>query len=91
MGRISQQLFVSSRTYYLTTIFVNMFSTVTVILLFSGVGSGAVEGLVLSASAVPNIVLQNALACRVHRQLKLGIMREESLPSLGHQELESFV
>jgi len=89
MGPISQSLFISGQWYYLTVAGINWFSSIVIILLICGVQERDLAIMVVAACSLPNIVLQNALACRVHRHLKLGIMPDQTLPNLGHQQVDT--
>jgi len=87
MGRISRSLFVSGQIYYLIVVVVNVLSTVGFLIGLNSTQDEAVATVIMSACLLPNAVLQNALACRVYRELKLGVIPDHTLPALGHQQV----
>ncbi|CAL1708181.1 unnamed protein product [Somion occarium] len=68
MGRVSRALLQTGQLYYLVTVGGNIL--VMVIILNARV-SATFQGM----STVPNIALQNAMACKVFRLLKLGLIK----------------
>jgi len=67
MGQISRAVLTGSQRYYFATTGVNILAMVAVL-----IPSVPVHYHVMFA--VPNVAIQNAMACRVYRQLKLGIL-----------------
>lgn len=49
--------------------------------------SPAIPAVYKATFPIPNVALQNVMACRVHRQLKLGLISETSTPSSLHSSL----
>ncbi|CAL1708131.1 unnamed protein product [Somion occarium] len=71
MGHLSRALLQSGQAYYLATVGLNIFA---IILLHTSQVSPTYRAL----ASVPNIALQNAMACRVFRLLKLGVIPDPS-------------
>ncbi|KAL4252108.1 hypothetical protein ABKN59_001784 [Abortiporus biennis] len=69
MGSISKVLLTSGQLYYSATVGLNI---VTIILLVSP----SVGDVICATFAVSNVALQNAMACRVYRQLRLGFIQD---------------
>ncbi|CAL1707957.1 unnamed protein product [Somion occarium] len=79
MGHVSRALLQTGQMYYLVTVWVNV---VVLITLLMSLISPTFQGML----TIPNIALQNAMACRVFRLLKLGLIREDAsivTPSMG--------
>jgi len=74
MGQISKALLTSGQLYYLATVGLNIISIAIIF-------SPTIPAVYKSTPAIPNIALQNAMACRVHRHLKLGLITENTFPS----------
>ncbi|CAL1707959.1 unnamed protein product [Somion occarium] len=74
MGNVSRALLQTGQMYYLVTVWVNL--TTTIILLTSLISPTSQAML-----TIPNLALQNAMACRVFRLLKLGYIREDGSTS----------
>ncbi|CAL1694472.1 unnamed protein product [Somion occarium] len=70
-GKVSRALLQTGQLYYLVTVWVNL--VLTVILLMSLI-SPTSEAMF----TVPNIALQNVMACRVFRLLKLGYIQKDA-------------
>ncbi|KAK7687676.1 hypothetical protein QCA50_008891 [Cerrena zonata] len=75
MGKLSKALLQTGQLYYLVTVGVNM---ATMIVLWGFIGPSPFHQML----PVITIVLQNAMACKVFRLLKLGLIHETQ-PSLG--------
>ncbi|KAL4248414.1 hypothetical protein ABKN59_008105 [Abortiporus biennis] len=73
LGYVAQTLLVSGQIYYLASVTVNI---ATVVCVLNPKTPAAYKIMLI----VANVAIQNAMACRVHRQLKLGILRR---PHLG--------
>ncbi|KAK7683724.1 hypothetical protein QCA50_013100 [Cerrena zonata] len=69
MGKLTGALLQTGQLYYLVTVGVNFAS---VIILLGGIGEPAFQTMV----TMVNIALQNAMACRVFRLLKLGVIHD---------------
>ncbi|KAK7689449.1 hypothetical protein QCA50_007241 [Cerrena zonata] len=69
MGYVSKSLLKTGQLYYLATVSINL---VAMILLLSPSLSQVYQGMF----TVPNVALQNAMACRVFRLLKLGVISD---------------
>jgi len=74
IGQISKTLLTTGQLYYFVTIGVNI---ITMAIIFSP----SVPPVIQAVPPICNIALQNAIACRVYRQLKLGLISESSTPS----------
>ncbi|KAI0783244.1 hypothetical protein C8Q75DRAFT_726331 [Abortiporus biennis] len=70
VSRISRSLLLSGQLYYLVTVTVNIAIMISVV-------SSSVSPIYRSMLLVPNIALQNAMACRVYRQVKLGLIAND--------------
>ncbi|CAL1707946.1 unnamed protein product [Somion occarium] len=71
MGHVSRALLQTGQLYYLVTVWVNIVMT---IVLLTSLISPTFQGMLI----IPNIALQNAMACRVFRLLKLGLIQEDA-------------
>ncbi|KAI0795911.1 hypothetical protein C8Q75DRAFT_352091 [Abortiporus biennis] len=71
MGHISRTVLMSGQIYYLVTVGMNIFSMVAIL-------TPSFPPVLRAMFTVPNIALQNAMACLVYRQVKLGVIREPS-------------
>ncbi|TFK47489.1 hypothetical protein OE88DRAFT_1738410 [Heliocybe sulcata] len=67
-SRLSRSLLQGGQMYYLATV---GFSIVTIIGLLA-----PIPAVYHALFTIPNLALQNAMACRVYRQLRLGIIQE---------------
>ncbi|KAH8078073.1 hypothetical protein BXZ70DRAFT_690440 [Cristinia sonorae] len=74
LGRIPRCVLQGGQLYYLVTVGVNILAMILVL-------SPSIPAAYGSLSALPNIALQNALASRVYRNLKLGYF---DCPRFGH-------
>lgn len=75
MSRLSKVLLTSSQLYYLATVTVNL---ICMIVIFNP-SVPAIYHMMLS---IPNVTIQNAMACRVYRQLKIGWISEGASTSI---------
>jgi len=67
LGHMAKTLLISGQTYYVTTVGVNILS----------MSAGLHPSFPLpykAMLAIVNVAIQNSMACRVHRQLKLGLI-----------------
>ncbi|CAL1710750.1 unnamed protein product [Somion occarium] len=88
MGHVSKALLQTGQLYYMTTVVLNL---VAMILLLTPSLPLVYQGMM----TVPNVALQNAMACRVFRLLKLGIIQDNptmpthsSFGRTGHSTLQ---
>ncbi|KAH8082421.1 hypothetical protein BXZ70DRAFT_959054 [Cristinia sonorae] len=70
LGQISKSLLQTGQLYYLATVGMNIVAAVVIL-------TASVPPVVRAMFSIPNIALQNVMACRVYRQLKIGIIREQ--------------
>ncbi|KAI0072615.1 hypothetical protein K474DRAFT_1678508 [Panus rudis PR-1116 ss-1] len=69
MGNISRSLLHTGQLYYLATVGVNIVSMAVIL-------APSVPPVFRAMFAIPNFSLQNAMACRVYRLLKLGLLND---------------
>ncbi|KAL4245410.1 hypothetical protein ABKN59_009509 [Abortiporus biennis] len=69
MGKMSRTLLMSGQLYYLATVGLNIVAMAVIL-------APSVPPVIAAMFSIPNVALQNAMACRVYRQLKLGLIRE---------------
>ncbi|KAI0795904.1 hypothetical protein C8Q75DRAFT_711227 [Abortiporus biennis] len=69
MGHMSKTLLMTGQLYYLVTVGMNIVAMVVIL-------TPSVPPVLAAMFSIPNVALQNAMACRVYRQLKLGLIRE---------------
>ncbi|THH31273.1 hypothetical protein EUX98_g2912 [Antrodiella citrinella] len=75
MGNVSKALLQTGQMYYLATVGMNIVAMVLIL-------TPSVPPVLRAMFAIPNAALQNTMACRVYRKLKLGLIKEDS-PSLS--------
>ncbi|CAL1707958.1 unnamed protein product [Somion occarium] len=69
VGHVSKALLQTGQLYYLATTGVNV---AVMVILLSGAGAAQFQAMV----PVPNVALQNVMACKVFRLLKLGLIQD---------------
>ncbi|KAH8103809.1 hypothetical protein BXZ70DRAFT_1051449 [Cristinia sonorae] len=70
MGSVSRALLKTGQLYYLVTVGMNILTLALIL-------SPPVPPVIRAMFTIPDIALQNAMTCRVHRLLKLGLLRED--------------
>ncbi|KAI0795924.1 hypothetical protein C8Q75DRAFT_711126 [Abortiporus biennis] len=73
MGKMSKTLLHTGQLYYLATVGFNIVAAVIIL-------APSVPPVLRAMFSIPNVALQNAMACRVYRQLKLGIIQDLHSP-----------
>ncbi|KAH8078389.1 hypothetical protein BXZ70DRAFT_659522 [Cristinia sonorae] len=73
LGHISKTLLQTGQLYYLATVGLNLVAAVVIL-------TASVPPILRAMFSIPNLALQNAMACRVYRQLKIGLIREQPNP-----------
>ncbi|KAI0795902.1 hypothetical protein C8Q75DRAFT_351708 [Abortiporus biennis] len=68
LGRLSRSLLQTGQLYYLATVGLNIVAMVVIL-------TPSVPPVLAAMFTIPNIALQNAMACRVFRQIKLGVLK----------------
>ncbi|KAI0782238.1 hypothetical protein C8Q75DRAFT_811813 [Abortiporus biennis] len=75
MGKITGTLFIGGQVYYFVAVATNIFAIVIML-------TPSIPDTYKRVPQVVNIALQNAMACRVYRELKLGVITDPmSVPS----------
>ncbi|CAL1702480.1 unnamed protein product [Somion occarium] len=70
MGHMSRALLQTGQLYYLVTVGVNIVAMVVIL-------TPSVPPVLRAMFAIPNVALQNAMACRVFRLIKLGMITDK--------------
>jgi len=73
LGRVSKTLLHSGQLYYMVTVGMNLVAAVVIL-------TPSVPPVLRAMFSIPNVALQNAMACRVYRQLKIGLIKEQTSP-----------
>ncbi|THH31593.1 hypothetical protein EUX98_g2588 [Antrodiella citrinella] len=73
LGKVSKTLLQSGQLYYMATVGMNLVAAVVIL-------TPSVPPVLRAMFSIPNVALQNVMACRVYRQLKLGLIREQASP-----------
>jgi len=71
MGSMSKVILTSGQLYYLATVGLNIVAMAVIL-------TPSAPLALRSTLSIPNLALQNSMACRVYRQLKLGLIHEPS-------------
>jgi len=74
LGHVTRTLLQSGQMYYLTTVSMNIVAMIAVL-------SPSFPQVYKAMLLIPNVAIQNAMACRVYRQLKLGFITTPTIPS----------
>ncbi|KAI0791744.1 hypothetical protein C8Q75DRAFT_805350 [Abortiporus biennis] len=73
LHKIARTLFTSGQLYYLATVAVNI---VTMVMILDPKVSEVYRAMI----AVLDVAVQNAMACLVYRQIKIGMIKRDSMP-----------
>ncbi|TCD66862.1 hypothetical protein EIP91_000816 [Steccherinum ochraceum] len=73
LGQISKTLLQTGQLYYMATVGLNLVAAIVIL-------TPSVPPVLRAMFSIPNVALQNVMACRVYRQLKIGLIREQPQP-----------